>query len=55
MAIKFPKPKPTRKKSSRKVRDLTAKRDPKGGGQKRESSSLDMNTQRGTAAKRNLN
>jgi hypothetical protein len=45
-----------RKPSSRKVRDLSARKDPKGGAQKKEGPVVLMNKQNGTRAtgKRNL-
>ncbi|MBA3544452.1 MAG: hypothetical protein H0T83_08445 [Chthoniobacterales bacterium] len=49
MAIKATKA--TRKKSSRKVRDLTSRKDPKGGAQKKEGPGLNMNTRGGTPSR----
>ena len=49
MAIKPTKA--TRKKTSRKVRDLTSRKDPKGGAQKKEGPGLNLNTRGGTPSR----
>lgn len=43
--------KPIRKKTSRKVRDLTSRKDPKGGAQKKEGPGLNLNTRGGTPSR----
>ena len=40
--------KATRKKPSRKVSDLAARKDPRGGAQKKEGPAMSMNTRGGT-------
>lgn len=56
MAIKPTKTsKATRKKSSRKVRDLNAGKDPKGGAQKKELPMLTATTGSGTSSRAGRN
>ncbi len=43
--------KTTRKKSTGKVRDLAAQKDPKGGAQKKEGAGMSRNTRGGTAVR----